>query len=68
MYRQSSNSKKVFYRGITLKDYLRKSQVLITEDNRDETLLVDEFNNPLVKVDDFLFTQSQVPTRLKFDT
>jgi hypothetical protein len=57
MLRQSTNSKNLFYRGITLKDYIRKSAVLFIENEQEETLIADEFNRPLVNIDDFAFWQ-----------
>lgn len=49
MLRQSTISRNIFYKGITLKDYLRKSAALFIENDNDQTLLVDELNEPLVK-------------------
>lgn len=65
MLRQSSHSKQLFYKGITLKDYLRKSAVLIVENDKDETLLVDEFNHPLLNIDDVSYWHQNIQQNSK---
>lgn len=54
--RKSSASRSVFYRGITLKDYLHKNSSIHPnlQYKDDETILIDENNHPVIIEDDFI--------------
>jgi hypothetical protein len=59
-HRQSTMAKSVFYRGISLKEYLRKT----TETEKypqfkdEETIFLDEDNQPVHIADDFILREN----------
>lgn len=53
---------------MSLKDYIRKSAAITTENEREETLLVDEFNQPLVNIQDLTYWEQRGPKHTKLDS